>query len=161
MATTPNNVNGVTARTAETFRGPFKGRDFEKLSETAEQLAKELKKKNIEDRSTLVNDSNILREAIEQVLSFLESVRVLKVLVNYWNFTFALLGKEMVISRDPENQLLMEVVDSSGIHPFGELDFTQLSNFIKQMFGEVTSGVMNKDESKCSLLADKSREFET
>ena len=50
MATTPNNVNGVTARTAETFRGPFKGRDFEKLSETAEQLAKELKKKNIEDQ---------------------------------------------------------------------------------------------------------------
>ena len=83
MATTPNNVNGVTARTAETFRGPFKGRDFEKLSETGEQLAKKLKKKNIEDRSTLVNDSNILRDAIEQVLGFLESVRVLKVLVNY------------------------------------------------------------------------------
>ena len=123
-------------------------------------MAKELKKNHIEDRSTLVNNSNILREAIEQVLSFLESVRVLKVLVNYWNLTFALLGKEMVISRDPENQLLMEVVDSSVIHPFGELDFTLLSNSIKQMFGEVTSGVINKDESKCSLLADKSRDFE-
>jgi wyosine [tRNA(Phe)-imidazoG37] synthetase (radical SAM superfamily) len=161
MATTPNNVKGVTARTAETFRGPFKGRDFEKLSETAAQLAKELKKKNIEDRSTLVNNSNILREAIEQVLSFLESVRVLKVLVNYWNFTFALLGKEMIISRDPENQLLMKVVDSSVTHPFGELDFTLLSNAITQMFGDVTSGDINKDDTKFSLLADESRELET
>ena len=151
MATTPNNVSGVTARTAETFRGPFCGQEFEKLSETAEQLAKELKKKNVENRSTLVKDSKILREAIEQVLGFLESVRVLKVLENYWNLIFALLGKEMVISRDPENQLLIKVVDSSGTHPFGELDFTQLSNSIKQMFGEVTSGVQNKDESKCSL----------
>ena len=99
MATTPNNVGGVTARTAETFRGPLKGREFEKLSENAEQLAKQLKKNHIEDRSTLVNNSNILREAIEQVLSFLESVRVLKVLVTYWNLTFALYGKEMVMSH--------------------------------------------------------------
>jgi hypothetical protein len=77
---TSNNVKVVTARTAEIFRGPLKKREFAKVSETAEQLAKHLKKNHIEDRSTLVNDSNILREAIEQVLSFLESVRVLKVL---------------------------------------------------------------------------------
>ena len=81
----------------------MKGREFDKVSETAEQLAKQLKKNHIEDRSTLVNNSNILRQAIEQVLNFLESVRVLKVLVNYWNLIYALSGKEMVISRDPEN----------------------------------------------------------
>ena len=94
MATTPNNVSGVSAQTAETFRGPIKGREIEKLTETVELLAKTLKESNIEDRSTLVNDSDILRDAIQQVLSFLESVRVLKVLVNYWNLIFALyLGK--------------------------------------------------------------------
>ena len=113
MATTPNNASGVSAQTAETFRGPIKGREIEKLTETVELLAKTLKESNIEDPSTLVNDSDILKDAIQQVLSFLESVRVLKVLVNYWNLIFALPGKEMVISRDPENQLQMKVVDSS------------------------------------------------
>ena len=132
---TSDNVKVITARTAETFRGPLKEREFAKVSEIAEQLAKHLKKKHIEDRSTLVNNSNILREAIEQVLSFLESVRVLKVLVNYWNFTFAMLGKEMIISRDPENQLQMKVVDSSVVKLFGEPDFQSLSNSVKQMFG--------------------------
>ena len=160
MPATSNNVKVVTARTAETFRGPFKGREFDKVSETAEQLAKQLKKNHIEDRSTLVNNSNILREAIEQVLSFLESVRVLKVLVNYWNLTFALFGKEMVISRDPENQLLMKVVDSSVVHSFGELEFPSLSNSVKQMFGDAASGVISKDDEILSSLGDKIREPE-
>ena len=154
MATTPNNVSGVSAQTAETFRGPIKGREIEKLTETVELLAKTLKESNIEDRSTLVNDSDILRDAIQQVLSFLESVRVLKVLVNYWNLIFALPGKEMVISRDPENQLQMKVVDSSGQQLF-ELDLDQCSNPVKQMFGEVSSAPTNAAHGKCLLLTDE------
>ena len=117
-------------------------------------MAKTLKESNIEDRSTLVNDSDILRDAIQQVLSFLESVRVLKVLVNYWNLIFALPGKEMVISRDPENQLQMKVVDSSGQQLF-ELDLDQCSNPVKQMFGEVSSAPTNAAHGKCLLLTDE------
>jgi hypothetical protein len=83
MEMTPSNFDGVSAQTAETFRGPIKEREILKLTKTVEQLAKTLKESNIEDRSTLVNDSDILRDAIQQVLSFLESARVLKVLVNY------------------------------------------------------------------------------
>ena len=154
MATTPNNVSGFSAQTAETFRGPIKGREIEKLTETVELLAKTLKESNIEDRSTLVKDSDILRDAIQQVLSFLESARVLKVLVNYWNLIFALLGKEMVISRDPENQLQMRVVDSSGQQLF-ELDLDQCSNPVKQMFGEVSSAPTNAAHGKCLLLTDE------
>ena len=134
---TSSDVKAVTARTAEKFRGPLKEREFAKASEAAEQLANGLKKNHIEDRSTLVNDSNILREAIEQVLSFLESVRVLKVLVNYWNLTFAMLGKEIIISRDPENQLQMKVEDSSVIKLVGKLDFQSLSNSVQQVFGKI------------------------
>ena len=118
------------------------------------RLAKTLKESNIEDRSTLVDDSDILRDAIQQVLSFLESVRVLKVLVNYWNLIFALLGKEMVISRDPENQLQMKVVDSSGQQLF-ELDLDQCSNPVKQMFGEVSSAPTNAAHGNCLLLTDE------
>ena len=70
----------------------------------AEKLAKILIDSKFEDRSTLVNDSYILRDAIGQVQDFLESIRALKVMVNYWNLIFALLGKELVITRDPENQ---------------------------------------------------------
>ena len=44
---------------------------------------KTLKESKIEDRSTLVNNSYILGDAIQRVLSVLESVRVLKMLVNY------------------------------------------------------------------------------
>jgi hypothetical protein len=60
-----NDVTVFKARTAETFRPPMKGREFDKVSETAEQLAKQLKKNHIEDRSTLVNNSNILRQVCE------------------------------------------------------------------------------------------------
>ena len=154
--------NNVTARTAEKFRGPLKEREFAKASEAAEQLANGLKKNHIEDRSTLVNDSTILRKAIEQVLSFLESVRVLKVLVNYWNLIFAMLGKEMIISRDPENQLQMKVVDSSVVKLFGEADFRSLSTSIKLMFGDKTktSGAVTKDEDKLSALGDRIADLE-
>ena len=151
---TPSNFDGVSAQTAETYRGPIKEREILKLTKTVEQLAKTLKESNIEDRSTLVNDSDILRDAIQQVLSFLESVRVLKVLVNYWNLIFALPGKEMVISRDPENQLQMKVVDSSGQQLF-ELDLDQCSNPVKQMFGEVSSAPTNAAHGKCLLLTDE------
>ena len=159
MATTSDNVNGVPVQTQQSFRGSIKGHEFEKVMETGERAAKELKKSKVEDRSNLVKNSYILRDAIGQVLIFLESVRVLKVLVNYWNLVFALLGKEMAISRDPENQLLlMKVVDSSGQHLCNELDFSQCSNLVKQMFGEVSSVPTNTAHS---LLTDAIRDLET
>ena len=54
----------------------------------------------------------------------------------------------------------MKVIDSSGIHSFGELDFPQCGNSVKQMFGEESSGQKNTAEGKCSLLTDKIREYE-
>ena len=94
---------------------------------------KTLKESKIEDRSTLVNNSYILGDAIQRVLSVLESVRVLKMLINYWSLIFALLLL-LVIPRGPENQVQMKVVGSSGRQLF-ELDFGRCSGPVKQMLG--------------------------
>ena len=60
----------------------------------------------------------------------------------------------MAISRDPENQLQMKVVDSSRQQLF-ELDLDQCSNPVKQMFGEVSSAPTNAAHGKCLLLTDE------
>jgi hypothetical protein len=71
-----------------------------------------------------------------------------------------MLGKEMIISRDPENQLQMKVVDSSVVKLLGEPDFQSLSNSVKQMFGDTESGAVKKDDDILSLLSDKIADLE-
>ena len=78
--------------------GPLRSHELDEVIKSAEKVAHTLIKSKIEDKSTLVNDSYILRDAIGQVLDFLESIRALKVMINYWNLIFALLGKETVIT---------------------------------------------------------------
>ena len=125
------------------------------MTELAEQLAKSLKENKVEDPSTLVNNSYILRDAIGQVLAFLESMHVLKVLVNYWNLIFALLGKEIIITRDPENQLRMTVTNSSGTHLFGEIYFLAYNKLVRDMFGEAFVFSNDSAQSKDSSLTGK------